>query len=131
MDDNKPETPQDKLRRELLRAIETPYIPNLGQHFLNSSTNQVWEWDGRQWKTAHTTPQAATEKPRGLVEWQGSELAKPYEGQWVLLADDYDVIDSDCSPSELFKRNSEVRCPNIVFVMRSDTTHVPWRKEIP
>lgn len=60
----------------------------------------------------------------GLVEWLASPAARQFEGRWVLLSDDYDVVDSADSPSELMDRHPEERTPIVVFVRPSNVTYV-------
>ena len=60
-------------------------------------------------------PQFESE-PTGLIEWLGTQEARQYEGQWVLLSDDFEVIDHAHSPTDLLKRNPNLRTPLIVFV---------------
>jgi hypothetical protein len=60
-------------------------------------------------------------EPSGLVEWLGTREARQYEGQWVLLSDDFEVIDHAHSPTDLLRRHNDLRTPMIVFVDPPDT----------
>lgn len=55
-------------------------------------------------------------EPTGLIEWLGTRAARQYEGQWVLLSDDFEVIDHAHSPTDLLKRHPDLRTPMVVFV---------------
>jgi hypothetical protein len=55
-------------------------------------------------------------EPSGLVEWLGTRQARQYEGQWVLLRDDFGVIDHAHSPTDLLRRHPDPRTPMVVFV---------------
>jgi hypothetical protein len=55
-------------------------------------------------------------EPTGLIEWLGTREARQYEGQWVLLSDDFEVIDHAHSPTDLLKRHPDLRTPMVVFV---------------
>ncbi len=58
--------------------------------------------------------------PHGVLEWLQSEQARHYEGKWVLLDDDRDVVDSDDSPGRLLERHPQEASPLVVLVERSD-----------
>lgn len=60
-------------------------------------------------------------EPTGLIEWLGTREARQYEGQWVLLGDDFGVIDHAHSPTDLLKRHPDLRTPMVVFVDPPDT----------
>lgn len=60
-------------------------------------------------------------EPTGLIEWLGTREARQFEGQWVLLSDDFEVIDHAHSPTDLLKRNPNPRTPLVVFVDPPDT----------
>ncbi len=64
---------------------------------------------------ASVLPQFEPE-PTGLIEWLGTQAARQLEGQWVLLSDDFEVIDHAHSPTDLLKRNPNTSTPLIVFV---------------
>jgi len=68
-----------------------------------------------QRERASVLPQFESE-PTGLVEWLGTREARHYEGQWVLLNDDFGVIDNDHSPTALLQRNRDIKTPLVVFV---------------
>jgi hypothetical protein len=79
-----------------------------------------------QFGEASRTPQerAATQfehEPSNLLEWLGSPQARQLEGRWVLLSDDFEVLDYAQTLTELKQRNPEVRTPIIVFVDRPNT----------
>lgn len=59
---------------------------------------------------------APAREPAGLTGWLASAEAKRLEGRWVLLTDDFEVVDSAFSPSELLDRHEDDRTPLIVFV---------------
>lgn len=63
-------------------------------------------------------------EPAGLAHWLTSAEVKKYEGQWVLLTDDYEVKDSAPTPSELLNRHPEEMSPFIVFVRPPNVTYV-------
>jgi len=60
-------------------------------------------------------------EPAGLIEWLGTQEARQYEGQWVLLRDDFGVIDHAHSPTDLLRRHPDFRTPMVVFVDPPDT----------
>lgn len=66
------------------------------------------------------TPQPESE-PTGLIEWLGTQEARQFEGQWVLLSDDFEVIDHAHSPTDLLQRNPDLRTPMVVFVDPPDS----------
>jgi hypothetical protein len=76
-------------------------------------SRQVGRTPQQEW--ASVLPQFKPE-PAGLVEWLGTPEARQYEGQWVLLNDDFGVIDNDHSPTVLLQRNRDIRTPLVVFV---------------
>src|SRR3712207_2533324 len=70
----------------------------------------------------HFPPAARTEaEPDGLLEWLSSAEAKQFEGQWVLLSDDFEVRDHARTLTELAQRNRNARTPIIVFVDPENT----------
>jgi hypothetical protein len=56
-----------------------------------------------------------------IAQWLRAEEARKYEGGWVLLDDNLQVLDTAISPSELLTRHPELTSPRIVFVERSGT----------
>ena len=87
---------------------------------------------GPQFGHARATPQQEQvsvlpqfeSEPAGLVEWLRTPEARQYEGRWVLLNDEFEVIDDDHSPSNLLRRNRHVSTPLVVFVDPADTNLV-------
>ena len=55
-------------------------------------------------------------EPAELTGWLASAEARRLEGRWVLLTDDFEVVDSALSPSELLDRHEDERTPLVVFV---------------
>jgi hypothetical protein len=47
--------------------------------------------------------------------------ARRFEGRWVMLDDDLQVVDHDSSPTALLDRHQEDRTPTVVFI---DPTNV-------
>jgi hypothetical protein len=79
----------------------------------------------RSTRNEPATPPAQPEPEQsGLIEWLASPEARRFEGRWVLLSDEYDVVDVDDSPSALMDRHPEERTPIIVFVRQSNVTYV-------
>lgn len=76
-----------------------------------------------QQERASVLPQVESE-PAGLIEWLRTPVARQYEGQWVLLSDDFGVIDHAHSPTDLLRRNPNLRTPLVVFVDPADTNLV-------
>ena len=72
--------------------------------------------DGTRSDAPATQMLAPTDEPKGLTKWLASPEAKGYEGRWVLLDDDLNVVDYDVSPSALLTRNNAIMTPTIVFV---------------
>lgn len=68
-------------------------------------------------------PQIESE-PAGLIEWLGTPEARQYEGQWVLLSDDFGVIDHAHSPTDLLRRHPNLRTPLVVFIDPADANLV-------
>lgn len=54
--------------------------------------------------------------PAGVNQWLTSPAAQPYAGRWVLLSDDFQVLDSANSPSDLLDRHPDVATPTVVLV---------------
>ncbi len=54
--------------------------------------------------------------PPGLIDWLGSEAARPYAGRWVLLTDELQVVDVAVSPGDLLERHSDWPSPLVAFV---------------
>jgi hypothetical protein len=52
----------------------------------------------------------------GLNGWLKSQTARSLAGRWVLLSDDFDVLDHATSPGELLERHPHDRSPTVVFV---------------
>ena len=52
----------------------------------------------------------------GLAEWLQSESARQLAGRWVMLSDNFEVIDSAVSPSELLGKHPDAMSPLVVFV---------------
>jgi hypothetical protein len=78
---------------------------------------------GVQAERAATRPQAESE-PDGLLQWLGSSEARRFEGRWVLLNDEFDVLDHARTLTELAQRNRDARTPIIVFVDPANTTFI-------
>ncbi len=53
---------------------------------------------------------------RPVTDWLRTKEARHYQHEWVLLADDFTVIDSASSPSELLARHPNEPAPTVVFV---------------
>ena len=51
-----------------------------------------------------------------LAQWLVTPEARALEGTWVLLTNEYAVIDSDLSPSDLIDRHPEEQTPYVVYV---------------
>ena len=69
------------------------------------------------------TPRAAASTqaaPSGLPAWLATEEARRLAGRWVLLTDDFKVIDSCETPRELLDSHPEDRTPFIVYVDPGD-----------
>lgn len=73
-----------------------------------------------------TNVQAPQPEPEegGLIEWLASPESRRFEGRWVLLSDDYDVVEAADSPAELMDKHPEERTPIILFVRPSNVTYV-------
>lgn len=52
----------------------------------------------------------------GLAEWLRSNAARSLAGRWVLLSDEFEVIDSAASPGELLAAHPDAASPLVVFV---------------
>lgn len=76
-------------------------------------------------RSEQTTPAAGSDsKHGGLIEWLASTEARRLEGRWVLLTDDFEVVDSAETPSDLLDRHPEDRTPFVVFVDPSNVNLV-------
>lgn len=62
------------------------------------------------------TPIPAVTEPEGLTDWLATPEAQRWAGQWVLLSDDFEVLDSGPSPRALLDAHPEDRTPFIVYV---------------
>jgi hypothetical protein len=68
-----------------------------------------------------TGPPAGQSAQRDVTAWLHSPEARQYEGRWVLLSDQLQVLDSDSSPTALLQRHQHVQAPLIVFVDPANT----------
>lgn len=62
-------------------------------------------------ETAQTPPESP-----GLANWLRSDEARRLAGRWVLLSEDFRVLDSDLSPSGLLQRHPNEVAPRVVLV---------------
>lgn len=66
--------------------------------------------------TGSTGPSERQFEPTGLSDWLGTDDARRLAGRWVLLTNDFRVIDSRETPKELLDAHPEERAPFIVYV---------------
>ena len=68
--------------------------------------------------TTELPDQSITKPPStpDLAEWLDSDDAQQYAGQWVLLSNEFVILDADASPAELLYRHPEMKSPRIIFV---------------
>jgi hypothetical protein len=57
-----------------------------------------------------------SERAVRVSQWLRSQDARPYDNQWVLLSDEYEVLDADASARALVSRHAGVADPLVVFV---------------
>jgi len=60
--------------------------------------------------------QSPSDRSSSIAKWLASDVARRFDGRWVLLNDVYEAVDHDTSASELQRRHSGLVDPLIVFV---------------
>jgi hypothetical protein len=98
-----------------------------------SDTSRTPALSGGATGPVYTQPSSATSAPASppaapapaparpdVTRWVNSPEARQYEGRWVLLSEELDVIDHDTSPTALLMRNPTITAPIVVYVDRRD-----------
>jgi hypothetical protein len=60
--------------------------------------------------------ETANERSARVALWLASDLARRFDGRWVLLSDSNEVMDDDPSAAELTRRHAEREDRLVVFV---------------